>query len=158
MWRKMYTRHRGGFIMRRIQKIVALMAAGAVLYTGVSGFCAVVLCKGDNGHVQIEAATRGVCTSDEKRTSERSTSTEAVLTASRRGDHCGPCVDIPLKIGAGRKSSSLLGATRTEITVAVVTTALEMHAAPVSHVQRSMRDTRMASSTLLSLRAVTLLI
>jgi hypothetical protein len=43
-----------------------------------------VLCFGEDGHVSFELSSTGGC----------ATTAEAV------GDHCGPCVDFPLLVGA----------------------------------------------------------
>ena len=157
----MYTRYKkGGLIVRRVQAIVALMASGVFLLAGVSGSSAAVLCKGADGHVKVEAATQGVCTSDTERSSERSAAGVPAYRAPHRGDHCGPCVDLPLGNEAGKETGMLAQATRTEVKVPIVSIFLEVSAptaARVSHFARG-SDGFLASPMLVSLRTVTLLI
>lgn len=109
--------------MRLVQAIVAVMAIGVFLLAGVAQSGATVLCKGIDGHVTVEAATQGVCTSSEGRNSDKSQSRGAAYTTSDRGDHCGRCVDSPL--GIGKESSALAQAKRIQVKAPVVCVFLE---------------------------------
>lgn len=48
-----------------------------------------VLCTGEDGHVELEQAAHGVCTG-------QGSSPETTGSGMASADHCGRCVDVPL--------------------------------------------------------------
>ncbi len=156
----MYTRKKGGSILRHIQVIVALMATGALLVPDSGSSIVTVLCEGADGQVRVERAAQGACISDRRRDSERSTGEMALGTVQDGGDHCGPCTDIPLGTKGGQESSVLAQATRTQVKVPGLSVLLEMNAPTAAHVPPSARGSGgfTASPMLVHLRTVTLLI
>ena len=87
--------------MRLIRAIIAPLLVLTLIFAGVGGSSAAVLCQGMDGHVEIEAAVGGVCASNAGEASSEATREKASPTFSHRADHCGPCNDIPLNMGAG---------------------------------------------------------
>ena len=57
-----------------------------------------VICIEEDGHVEVEAANNGVCTSSSDELSKRTASSSPQLDE----DHCGTCTDIPISIGSVR--------------------------------------------------------
>jgi hypothetical protein len=86
--------------MRLIRAIIAPLVALTLVFAGVGGSSAAVLCQGMDGHVEIEAAVGGVCASNAGEASSEAERDNASPTLNHRASHCGPCNDIPLNIGA----------------------------------------------------------
>lgn len=146
--------------MRHVRAIVVTLATGAILLAGVGRSSAAVLCEGLDGHVKVEASTLGVCVSDADRSDETRAAGETAYTAQRRGEHCGPCVDTPLEMGAGADSRMTRHAKRAEVKVPALSFFLKMNtwaAAHVSHVARGSHSI-LAGHMPIGLRTVTLLI
>lgn len=79
--------------LSRLKKFKVCFALLVSLFT-IAGVGNLVLCFGEDGHVALEFSPTGRC----------ATAAEAV------GDHCGPCVDIPLLAGTSDHQLTLVEA------------------------------------------------
>lgn len=144
--------------MRRVQSIVILVAAVVFLLVGAGQSGAIVLCRGVDGHVEVEVAAEGVCKSDADRASDRIPADGGSYAPEHGDEHCGPCVDLPLSIGVGQEASILTRATGIEDNVSVAS-YLFKRGAPAATPVRSLTRASvrcMAAPMSVSLRSVTL--
>jgi len=78
----------------RIQrfKFVAIFVCLLMAFNSVQG---AVLCLGTSGHVEIESAFHECCTTP---THPQHTEQQQLSrwVAHEKGEHCGPCIDIPI--------------------------------------------------------------
>jgi hypothetical protein len=88
------------------KSIVAFMAL-AYLLAATGGAAGLVACIGADGHVAIEYATGGGCTSFVCEKTERPSAGAAIRPAVPPSSHCGSCVDIPFGAGEATKQPVL---------------------------------------------------
>jgi len=82
------------------QKLLPIWLATCTVFAGTLGFSAngaMVVCIGDDGHVEREASIHGVCVSDAVAENHQHEADCAALVDGDFGDsHCGPCTDVAL--------------------------------------------------------------
>lgn len=140
--------------MRRTKSITALVAMAAFLFAGAGDSIALVLCQGTDGRIKVELAIGGVCAPEPEKAAKR----EAVPTIHDRDDHCGPCFDIPLKVGTTNKSELFLQLTKIEISAPLTTTHYTLTYDATERHRPSVVPAAAGNATLTCLRAVSLLI
>lgn len=117
-----------------------------------------VVCIGADGHIEVEAASEGVCASDSGKTS---TEIHSLSTKVEDDDHCGPCVDIPFSIG-NADHQNLLASLKTSHLTKVPADANISVDMPDFRDRSSgvpfLRHDHQKSSTLVSIRSVILIV
>jgi hypothetical protein len=90
------------------KSIVAFMAL-AYLLAATGGAAGVVACIGADGHVAIEYAINGTCTSFGCEKTERPSTSSAIRPTVPSNSHCGSCIDIPFGAAEVNKQPVLHG-------------------------------------------------
>lgn len=75
------------------------LSFGAVVFCCVFGLLlqsSRVLCVGEDGHRQLEAAIRNCCAQPTKLPTSPSLESAQLASPEEGGSHCGSCIDIPL--------------------------------------------------------------
>ena len=80
-----------------VYKSIVPFVALAYLLAATGPAAGAVLCIGADGHVAIEYATGGGCTSFVCENTARPSTDSAIRPTVPPNSHCGSCVDIPLR-------------------------------------------------------------
>jgi len=83
----------------QVQKTIAVSVALTYLLSGMGVAARTVLCIGTDGHVAIEFAEDGICTSFSGENADNSSTGLAAQPTVPTNRHCGSCIDIPLGTG-----------------------------------------------------------
>lgn len=145
---------------RKIRKtaipIICLLISFFTVLTPLSSY---VLCGGEDGHIEFEAAINGRCTDAQATAWTQSKIAFTALASSI--DHCGSCLDIPIFASNGDQPI-VVPAKSTSPNLSVSTTAvttiqpITYIAVPTNH--PLLENSPRINPTLISLRTVTLLI
>lgn len=86
-------------VPKHICVTLRVLSVGVVAIYCLAGFSAHyerVLCIGEDGHRQIEYASRGFCAEPQSASQNASATFDSFSSATSRQEHCGSCVDFPI--------------------------------------------------------------
>ena len=118
-----------------------------------------VLCIGADGHVEVEAADGGRCTSFLTRTKQNTSPDLLAYKATPTQDHCGQCVDLPILTSPAHTEFILPSPEIKPNARLIVVSSVYQAVSPAIAIQNLLPDfPPRINPTLISLRTVTLLI
>lgn len=142
--------------LKTATRTMTALLAVPLLFVGHGEANAMVLCVGDDGHIEIEANSDGSCTSDTDSHRVGSFGNQEFCDSQHDGGHCGTCLDIPITFLGTDACHPIIRIAQTDFKVSLPNTVLAQSAAafPSSYraQNRSIRALRTHNSLLVDMR------
>jgi hypothetical protein len=87
---------------RKRRKLIVLPALALYLFVATWLQSGAIMCIGSDGHISLETAPLYSCNTTYESITELTVSQGSSLYDFDDGSHCGPCVDVPVKISLSR--------------------------------------------------------
>ena len=85
----------------RMKKTLTFILVCIYSFSPFSGLEGLVVCYGDDGHIELEISVNGKCGSNfSTRTTLHNPSEYRGDSLTANQDHCGPCLDIPIALAS----------------------------------------------------------
>jgi hypothetical protein len=109
---------------RAMNNLATVFMVVALLFVGHTGASALVLCVGLDGHVDVEASSADVCTTQGAAVKAGDRGHDPRCLGKERDDHCGSCVDFPIVVGGMDRCHPMAQVSKTNVQAPVITLAI----------------------------------